>query len=121
MAEPVPVGVFCLRYKRGDDFPSQFKIVEEDGVTAIDITGWTFELTVDTLRNPPDTATNLFAVSGVINDAPNGLVSFSPTVANTDQVPRKYWYDIQQIDGAARRRTIVKDRFVIEQDITKTP
>jgi len=121
MAEPVPVGIFCLRYKRGDDFPSQFQIVEEDGTTPIDITGWTFELTVDPNRNPPDASSNLFSVFGVIADALNGLVNFSPTVANTDEVPRKYWYDIQQIDAASRRRTIVKDRFVIEQDITKTP
>lgn len=121
MATAVAVGTFCLLYKRGDNFPSQFKIVEDDEVTAIDITGWTFELTVDPNKNPTSAGSNLFSVNGIIDDALNGLVSFAPTVADTDITPKKYWYDIQQIDGAGKRRTIVKDRFIIEQDITKTP
>ena len=115
-----PSGLFCLFYKRGDDFPSQFKIVEDDGVTAIDITGWSFELTVDPNKNPATSGSNLFSVAGVLDDPVNGLVSFTPTLSDTDLAVRKYWYDIQQIDGGGRRRTIVKDRFVIEMDITKT-
>lgn len=109
-----------LTYKRGDSFPSLFQIVAADGVTPLDITGWSFTLTVDTQRNPPDASTNLFSVVGNITDAVNGRVQFAPSTTNTDQPPAKYWYDIQQIDGAGRRRTIVKARFIIEQDITKS-
>ena len=117
---PTPPGLFCLFYKRGDDFPSQFKIVEDDGTTAINITGWAFTLTVDPNKNPATDASNLFSVGGILDDALNGLVSFAPTASNTDIAVKKYWYDIQQIDGAGKKRTIVKDRFIIEMDITKT-
>ena len=117
---PTPSGLFCLFYKRGDDFPSQFKIVEDDEVTPIDITSWSFTLTVDPNKNPASDATNLFAVVGILDDPLLGLVSFAPTSSNTDLAVKKYWYDIQQIDGGGKKRTIVKDRFVIEMDITKT-
>jgi len=109
-----------LNYKRGDSFPSLFQIVAADGVTPLDITGWEFRLTVDTQRNPPDNLTNVFSIPGVITDPLTGRVQFSPSITDTDRAPAKYWYDIQQIDGAGRKRTIVKARFIIEQDITKT-
>lgn len=120
MAEEVALGTYCLRYKRGDSFPSQFTITQSDGVTPINITSWQFTLTVDTQRNPADNTTNQFSVAGVITDAANGVVQFSPSESDTDLSPAKYWYDIQQIDGAGRKKTIVKDNFIIEQDITKT-
>lgn len=120
MATSVAVGTYCLTYKRGDSFQSRFNIVEADGATAQDITGWSYILTVNTEKNPADTTNQQFQVTGVIEDAPGGVVGFSPTAVNTDITPGKYWYDIQQTDGAGGIRTIVKDRFIIEQDITKS-
>lgn len=118
--DEVPVGTYCLRYKRGDSFPSSFIITESDEVTPIDVTSWQFTMTVDTLKNPPDNTTNVFTVAGVITDPVNGVVQFSPSETDTDQTPGTYWFDIQQIDGAGRKKTIVKDKFFIDQDITKT-
>lgn len=92
--------------------------VADDTDTAIDITGGTFVLTVDTLETPADAATNVFSVAGTITDAPNGRVSFQPTTTDTDQEIGDYFYDIQMtLNGSVR--TILRGDFTIEQDITK--
>jgi hypothetical protein len=115
----VPYGTYVLQYKRGDSFQSVFQITAADGSTPETISGWSFLMTVDTLEDPPDASTKLFQVVGVVTDLALAYVGFAPTTANTDLKARRYFYDIQAIDGASRKRTIVKDHFEIIQDITK--
>lgn len=105
---------------RGDNFPFAFNLTDEAG-DAIDITGYTFELTVDPSDEPVDDANNLFSLSGVITDAVNGRVEFRPSTVDMDQTPDIYFYDVQQIDDDGYRRTIIKGQLEIKQDVTKTP
>ena len=107
---------------RGD---SDFKTFVIKGPTgsALDITGFTFTLTVNTEKNPDPAVpvgTELFSLTGAITDGPNGKVQFAPTSVQTDQVPRMYFYDIQMVDGSSRKTTVIKGVARIVQDITKT-
>lgn len=103
---------------RGDSDAKGFIIQNSSGV-AIDISGYTFKLTVDSRLNPDDATTQQFTLDGVITDAPNGAVSFTPTSVDTDLAPGTYYYDIQQIDTGAAKKTIIKGKVLIVQDITK--
>lgn len=108
-------------YTRGDTDPLQFRLVDKSG-GPIDITGYTFRLTVDSLESPTDptrpTATQIFAADGVITDAPNGRFEFAMLVAMSDQTPGTYYYDVERTNGTSVR-TIVKSTFQFIQDITK--
>jgi hypothetical protein len=85
----------------------------------VNISGCTFKLTVNSLKDPPSTATQLFTVDGVITSAVAGEVEFSPTSLQADQTPGRYYYDVQMTDGAGAIRTVYKGVYRILQDITK--
>lgn len=106
---------------RGDSRAKGFKLTDESG-TAVDITGFTFILTVNTHRNPDPAVpigTELFSVAGVIIDANEGTFSFAPTAVDTDQLPADYFYDIQMTDAGGGIQTIIKGKFVVIQDVSK--
>lgn len=115
LADPVEINL-CRR--RGDTFADEFTLADSNGA-AIDITGFSFLLTVDPSEAPADAMDNLFQLSGVITDGPNGVVEFAPTAMQADQTPGTYFYDIQQTNGGGVIRTIIRGEYVIEQDITK--
>ena len=48
----------------------------------------------------------------------NGRVEFAPTAMQADQVGA-FYFDVQMIDGAGRKRTIEGGKYKYEQDITK--
>lgn len=89
-----------------------------DGV-ALDITGCTFVLTVDPSKAPLDAAANLFSTTGSIVDALTGEIEFPLTDEQADQTPGTYYFDIQLTDGAAKKRTITLDKYIVKQDISK--
>lgn len=103
---------------RGDTVPDRIT-VQVNGVP-VDITGYQFRLTVNPSRDPADDTAQLFQVVGVIiAPATDGVVEFAPTPVQADQVPGVYFYDIEQVDTAGRVKTIMKDVYIFEQDITK--
>lgn len=107
-----------LTRKRGDSYADEVTITDASGVV-LDITGYSFTLTVDPSPAPADNTTKLFDVAGVILDAANGLVEFAPSAVQTDQTPGRYYYDIQMTDNVGRIRTIMNGTYTITQDITK--
>ena len=104
--------------KRGDTHVMAFTLQDSAGA-AIDISGFSFLMTVDPAEEPPDANNNLFQLTGVLDDAPNGRFSFAPSALEADQAPGEYFYDIQMIDAGAAIRSIVEGKFIFEQDITK--
>ena len=104
---------------RGDTFPIVFSILDSSS-NPLDISGFTFLLSVDTRKSPDDVSTQLFQLAGAIVGAgSNGIVQFLPTAANTDLDPATYYFDAQLIDGSSYIRTFDKGKFKIVQDITK--
>lgn len=108
-----------IDYVRGDSRPIEFVVADEKGA-AVDITGWTFELTVDPSPSPPDANTLLMQIAGTIVSGPDGTVQFSPTIAQSDFAPGRHFYDVQAIDAAGAKSTIVTGAFTLHQDVTKT-
>lgn len=107
--------VLDIKRNRGDTFP----FVTTVGGGSIDITAYTFELTVDPSEAPVDATNNLFTLTGTVTDGPNGKVQWELDAAESDQTPNEYYHDIEMIDGSSYKRTIAKGSFTFEQDITK--
>ena len=109
-----------ITWYRGDSYPIEITIKDGDEV-AIDITGYSFLMTVDSKKDPPaGDATKIFEVVGVLDaDPTTGKVSFTPSASDTDISKATYYYDIQMTDASSNIRTIVKNKFKIVQDITK--
>jgi hypothetical protein len=110
--EDIPI---CIT--RGDTVPWTFTI-KSNGVV-VDITGYTFLLTVDPSEEPTTSANNLFQLSGTIVNGPAGLVRFAMTTGQANQTPGVYYYDLQMTDGSGAIRTIAEGEFEFEQDVTK--
>jgi hypothetical protein len=107
-----------LCFSRGDTVPYTLTITS-DGTTAINITGYTFALTVDPSPAPADALNNLFALVGSVTDGPNGIVEFELSAVQSDQSPGVYFYDVQMTDGAGKIRTVASGQYEFLQDVTK--
>ena len=109
-----------ITWYRGDSYPIEITIKNKETEAAIDLTDYSFKLTVDEIENPTDSATKLFDVVGALDaDPATGKVSFTPTESDTDLDVGTYYYDVQMIDGSSHKRTIAKNEFEIVQDISK--
>lgn len=104
---------------RGDTIPIVFNVTS-NGV-AVDITSWTFKLTIDPSDAPVDATGNILTLTGVLTDAVNGEVTFTMTAGQADIAPGSYNYDVEGTDGASVIRTFGIAKFIITQDITKAP
>lgn len=103
---------------RGDTYADEFTIKSKKTKRPIDITGYTFTLTLDSRQNPTDETTKLYQLTGTIIDGPSGRVEFAPSAVQADRVG-DFFYDVQMVDGATRKRTVVKAKYKFKQDITK--
>ena len=103
---------------RGDSSAKGFVIQDSDGV-AVNITNFSFKLTVNSEKDPTDQANEQFSIIGTLIDAPNGRVAFAPTVTDTDIDPGIYFYDIEQLDSGGSISTLLVAKVLIIQDITK--
>ena len=99
---------------RGDSTIMTFQMQDENG-NDLNIAGRTYIFTVNAEEEPTDNSQELFNLSG---SEVTPLVSFTPSVIDTDLAPGDYFYDLQETDGAALR-TVVKGVFTVKQDITK--
>lgn len=103
---------------RGDTVPDQVTVKNSDG-TVKDITGYTFLLSVNTLRNPPDATTQLFQLTGTVAVGTDGVVTFPITSMQADQAINKFYYDVEMTDTGGKKKTILKDSYTFVQDISK--
>lgn len=109
----------AITFFRADSYPITITITYKATSLPVNLSGCTLLLTVDSLKAPVGETTQIFQVPGIISDAENGVVYFTPSIANTTQTPKKYYYDIQITDATGNVRTIAKSTFTITMDITK--
>jgi hypothetical protein len=107
-----------IERKRGDTYADEFEIVSDTTGAVIDISAYTFKLTVDPSPEPTDATNNVFQLTGTITDGPAGLVAFSPDATQADNVG-EYYFDIELIDAAGKKRSVEKGAYTMTQDITK--
>ncbi len=116
----------CIARKRGDTAPDKIFVTdpEDPAQGPLDITGFSFRMTVNTEQDPdpvgpPIIGVELVSIAGSITDGPGGEVEFPWSPGDADQEPEDYFYDIQQTDTAGRILTIAKESYRIQQDVTK--
>jgi len=102
----------CLT--RGDTKPFGFTLLDEDG-NARDLTGHSYELTVNTESDPSDATNEVFTVTGVVS---SNTVSFNLSTSEADQLGTLF-YDFQETDPSADIFTIAKGEIEWRQDINK--
>lgn len=103
---------------RGDTYADEIHFKSLKTRKPVKITGYTFLMTIDSKINPLDESTKKYSIDGVITDAINGIVEFSPTEEQADLVGN-FFYDIQIIDPLGKKRTTPPDKYTYVQDITK--
>ena len=116
---PDHITIIDLHRTRGDDHPFAFQLFQVDEVTVEPVTGFTFLMTADPNDEPVDNTNNHWQLTGVITDGANGKFEFRPTLANMDLPIDTHFYDVQMIDGGSFKRTPIRGKLIIEQDITK--
>ena len=105
---------------RGDTKPIAFKLwLDKAAGLALDISGYTFSLTLDPEEEPEDAVNNIFSLDGVITSASDGEFQFEPTAQEMDITPGEYYYDLEVIDAGGIIETQFVKKFTIKQDITK--
>ena len=104
--------------KRGDTYADEFVIKSKATKLPINLTGYAFTLTLDPVKAPTNAVNNVYQLTGTIIDAVNGRVEFAPTALQADKVGN-YYFDVQMVDGAGRKRTVDSGKYKYEQDITK--
>jgi hypothetical protein len=107
-----------IERKRGDTYADEFVLTSKKTKLPINITGYTFLLTVDPEKAPLNSANNVFQLAGTIVDAAAGRVSFAPDATQSDRVGT-FYYDVQMVDATGKKRTIAEGKYKLTQDITK--
>jgi hypothetical protein len=95
------------------------RIIVKTGAGAVkDITGYSGKLSVNPSNEPSDETEELFEVTGILTDAPNGVMDFVLSAANAKQPPETYYYDIQITTDTGVVCTLAAGKWVVGADIT---
>ena len=85
---------------------------------AFDITGWTADITVNTLKD--GSGTNVFEASGVVLGAAiNAQIAIDMTAFNS-VAAGKYFHDIRVIDASSKGRESLAGKFTVTKRIPKS-
>ena len=103
---------------RGDTAADSILVVNETTGTPANLTGSTLVMTLDSKRNPTDSSTQVYQLTGVSSSPISGVVEFSPSLVQSNLIGL-YYYDIQLTDSNGLIRTISKGTYQYLQDITK--
>src|SRR5687768_14672458 len=96
---------------RGDT--KSFSVLLEDENGALNLTSCTIKLTVNSKPTPTDTTNQLFQLTGTVSDPTSGIVSFSLTSPQADNVGY-FYHDIQITDATSAIITVNKGMFVMK-------
>jgi len=102
---------------RGDTKTQRITVKDSAG-SAIDVTGYSAKLSVNTQDEPTDETNQLFEITGVLTTPASGIIDFPLSAANAKQVPDEYYYDIQIVTDAGVVCTVAAGRWVVGSDIT---
>ena len=102
---------------RGDDFGMELTFTDTAGAI-IDITGWTFFLTVKKLRTDPDSAA-VISVDASPSLPLTGVVQIQVPHEQTDDLAGTYYYDIQYTKADQTIQTLTRGGITFKEDITR--
>lgn len=102
---------------RGDTKTQRMIVKDSDGAV-VDVTGYSAKLSVNTEPNPADETNELFELTGVLTDAVNGVIDFTPTALQAKQTPDVYFYDIQITTDVSVVCTVASGKWTVGADVT---
>lgn len=116
--EVLPAQELDLKIYRGDTVePILFELLQDDEITPINISGWTFAAQI---REKQDDTAVVAAFTAVITDAPNGRFTLEMSAVLTDLLPKKTCvWDCQRTLPNGKKRTIVAGKVFTTRDVTK--
>lgn len=103
---------------RGDTRPDKFTLTTAAGAV-VDITGYTFRLTVNKRKNPTDITAQVFTVTGTITNATAGQYEFRPSAGQVNVPPGTYYYDVEVTDTGGYVTTLGVGSYIFVQDVSK--
>ena len=102
---------------RGDTDTITVTVTDSEGA-AFDLTDYTMRFTVKDKPKDPDSLAKIGPTDATIASPATGIGIIAVSVTDSDLKAKSYVYDIQ-ITDATHNYTIVKDNFVITEDVTK--
>ena len=107
-----------LNFDEGDDFPYIVTLTDENS-DAVDLTGYTFYMTVKYKISDSDENAIFKKTVTSIPSPTLGVVTITIDRADTqNKIPGIYPYDIKYVDGTGDVRTILYGKFKITQAST---
>lgn len=111
---------YDISRRRGDTKVIGFKLYADKAAgIPLNLTGYSFKLTVDPEQAPTTSANNLFSLTGIVDDPASGYVKFAPSVNDVNVEPGTYFYDIEITDPEGKTNTPILAKIKFSQDITK--
>ena len=103
---------------RGDTYPVRLVLKDKLG-TRIDLTGWSFRLTVDPSPAPADAASKVIGLAAIPTAPETGAVALPLTTTDAAIAPGTYYFDVEATDAAGFVRTLASGRWTVIPDITQ--
>ena len=108
---------FDIEHDQGSTFQWDITVYDTDGVTPLDLTGYTVrsQMRRKYLDVNPAASFNI-----TYPDALNGIVRLGLSAAETAALTRgRYFYDIELVDGLGKVVKLYKGTFIIYSEATK--
>lgn len=104
-----------IEFYRGDAYGKEITITDEATGVAIDLTGYTLTMYVDSEKTPDSpSTTEKFQLIGVVAEPLLGKVVFTPSVANNNLNEDIYYYRVKMTaDAGVTLRTVKRDQYKI--------
>ena len=108
---------------RGDDWT--IKLVLKNGSNALDITGYTYKMTLKANIDDADPGALQLSATPSVADSPTeasqGILYITATDTQTDSLEAKtYNYDVQQKDDAGKIQTLLIGKVQVVKDVTRS-
>lgn len=114
-------------YPRGDARTLNIPVTQSDGVTPLNLTGYSVFFTLNANEQPTDDGTDATAIikkkqTSFITPAGGSVPSVAQiALLNSDTQPLTegdYWYDVQVVDGSGNPVSLARNTFSVIDDIT---
>lgn len=104
---------------RGDTLGDKVTITS-NGTTPMDVSAYSARMSVNVLKDPTDTDTPLYTLTGTFDtDGTDGVFLFEPSAIQADQAPGKYYYDVELTTPSGKIVTVAKGSYTYKQDVSK--
>ncbi len=107
-----------LTRTRGNTWPDKLILINSETGAPANLTGCVIRMTVDHLKAPPDSSTQVYQLDALIINPEGGLITFAPAVEQTDFVGFFFW-DMKLTISDGTTITIARGVLEYVESITK--